>query len=83
MLAGDPDGAIVKWRWDPNGDGIYLFCPPADPGSSTLTYSYNTPGGYHATVKVWDDKGATDTASINIVANLGTLAYFPRVWGAI
>jgi hypothetical protein len=69
--SGDPDGTIVKWRWDPEGDGTYLIMPPNDPGSATLTYSYNTPGEFQPTVKVWDNLGAMDTGHTHVTVSLG------------
>ena len=50
----DPDGYIILFEIDMNGDGIY------DVESSTLTggsYEFTTPGDYVASVRVTDDRG--------------------------
>ncbi|HEX8856229.1 MAG TPA: PKD domain-containing protein [Thermoleophilaceae bacterium] len=47
----DPDGKIVAWYWDLNGDGDY----GAD-GSSRY-FTYDTPGDYYAGLRVKDNDG--------------------------
>jgi len=55
----DPDGSIVLYEWDFDGDGTYDW-------SSTTTgntsYTYNTVGTYQAVFRITDDTGLTATA---------------------
>jgi len=59
----DPDGTIVKYEWDWEGDGIWDFYSGTD---STVSHEYTTAGEYTATVRVTDDGGATDTDSVTV-----------------
>jgi PKD repeat protein len=68
----DPDGTIVNWQWDPEGDGTYLI-NGIPGGSSTRSWLYSQPGTYQATVRVTDDKGASSTASKTVTIGYGTL----------
>lgn len=62
----DPDGAISKYEWDFDGDGVYDW-------SSTVTgntsYTYSNTGTYNAAFKVTDNDGLTDTDLIVITAS--------------
>lgn len=56
----DPDGTIASYAWS-FGDG----------GTSTAqnpSHTYTTPGTYTATLTVTDNRGGTDSATIQIVA---------------
>ena len=59
----DPDGSIVLYEWDFNGDGKYDW-------SSTTTgityYNYTKTGTYRAVLRVTDNNSATDTDSVII-----------------
>jgi glucose/arabinose dehydrogenase len=57
----DPEGKPLSYSWDLNGDGIF-----GDATSSTASYTYTTTGVYHPSLRVTDDQGATDTASVTI-----------------
>jgi 3-phytase len=59
----DPDGTIILYEWDFNGDGTYDWSSST---SGTITYTYDSSGTYDATLRVTDDKGATDTTTVNI-----------------
>ncbi len=60
-------GNIVKFEWDTSGSGNFT----ADTGTvPTLESSYSAPGIFNATVRVTDDTGSTDTASIPITVTL-------------
>jgi S-layer protein (TIGR01567 family) len=59
----DPGGSIKKYEWD-FGDGVMLFSEDPDP------HKYKTNGSYTVSLKVEDDKGATNTTSIIIKVNL-------------
>jgi YD repeat-containing protein len=60
----DPDGSIVKYEWDLDGNGSY----ETNTGSiSTVTNAYAAAGEYQVGLKVTDDGGATATSSVNLV----------------
>ncbi len=64
----DPDGEIVNYQWDWEGDGVYDF----DSGSYPTTYhTYTDYGWYHPVVKVTDNDGNTATDTIAIQVYLG------------
>jgi len=60
----DPDGTIVKYEWDFDGNGTY----DSYGGSSSTGYTYSSAGDYTAKVRVTDDAGAqdTDTALVDV-----------------
>ena len=53
----DPDGTIVSYEWDFDGDGT------VDATGETATHSYDPSGNYTATLQVTDSDGATNTTS--------------------
>lgn len=59
----DPDGDIVLYEWDWETDGTWDEDSGEVPVSS---HTYDAEGDYTATVRVMDDGGLTDTASVNI-----------------
>ena len=59
----DPDGTVVSWAIDADGDGN----PESTGASATLSYLYETAGTRTASVIVTDDEGATATATATIV----------------
>ncbi|MCK4720733.1 PKD domain-containing protein, partial [bacterium] len=61
----DPDGYIVSWDWDFDGDGI--FGDPYVGGSESKPHVvYDEPGEYLVNLRVTDNDGATDTLDILI-----------------
>lgn len=61
--SGDPDGAIVKYEWDYDGDGVW----DEDTGGTPYGhYTYTSPGTFYAILKVTDDGGLIDTATATI-----------------
>lgn len=52
----DPDGRIVRFEWDFDGDGIYDLT--SGPGSPTAEWLYDYGGSYQVTLRVTDDDGA-------------------------
>ena len=60
---GDPDGAIVLYEWDFNGDGKIDYSSKAS-GSTSFTYSQQ--GVYTATLRVTDNNGLTATAQTTV-----------------
>jgi glucose/arabinose dehydrogenase/PKD repeat protein len=59
----DPEGKPLSYSWDLNGDGTF-----GDATGSTASYTYTAAGVYHPSLRVTDDQGATDTASVTITA---------------
>jgi len=57
-----PEGKIVRYEWDLNGDGTYEECTT----SPTLTHSYLDDGNYKVRLRVVDDDGATARSSLII-----------------
>ncbi|MGB9757008.1 MAG: PKD domain-containing protein [Candidatus Bipolaricaulaceae bacterium] len=53
----DPDGAIVSYQWDLNGDGV-----PEQSGP-VATWTYTSAGVYTVTLTVMDNQGATNSAT--------------------
>ena len=60
----DPDGAIVSYAWDFDGDGT------TDAIGETVTHSYDEPGQYEVVLRVTDadENTATDTGAITVEA---------------
>ena len=68
----DPDGRIVSYAWDLNGDGEFDDAFGARPiiGDDKIAALGYQPGGtYTAALKVTDNNGATDTATGTIHIN--------------
>ncbi len=57
----DPEGRPLSYSWDLNGDGTF-----GDATGSTTPYTYTTAGVYHPSLRVTDDQGASDTASVTV-----------------
>jgi len=62
----DPEGAIQKWEWDFDGDGIFEEFYFSDPGS--ITHSF-TGGDHQVSLRVTDGLDATDTETITVTGN--------------
>ncbi len=56
----DPDGSIVKYEWDLDGNGTYETSTGSTP---TATKSYSKPAEVQVGVKVTDNEGLTATAT--------------------
>ncbi|MFC2079176.1 PKD domain-containing protein [Candidatus Bipolaricaulota bacterium] len=54
----DSDGDIDQYRWD-FGDGTVEY-------GYSESHKYTSPGTYTVTLTVWDDDGATDSATLTI-----------------
>jgi PKD repeat protein len=62
--SGDPDfGDTISFDWDLDGDGVF-----GDSTSATPSFTYTQPGTYVARVRVTDNHGAFDDASVTIDA---------------
>jgi glucose/arabinose dehydrogenase len=59
----DPEGKPLSYSWDLNGDGTF-----GDATASTASYTYTTAGVYHPSLRVTDDQGAIDAASVTVTA---------------
>jgi glucose/arabinose dehydrogenase len=57
----DPEAKPLTYSWDLDGDGTF-----GDATGSTASYTYVAAGVYHPSLRVTDDKGATDTDSTTI-----------------
>ncbi|GEM_PF-6798548 len=62
--ATDPDGAVVAYEWDFDGDGTYDWSSST---SGVTTHVYSEPGTYTARLRVTDDTGYTDVDEAMIV----------------
>jgi PKD repeat protein len=60
----DLDGYIVLYEWDYTSDGVYEYSSATKP--NTLV-EYANVGTYNATLRVTDDDGLQDTASLQII----------------
>jgi len=54
----DPDGTIVLYEWDAEGDGTYEWSSST---TAMTTHVYETTGTYHATLRITDNDGLQDT----------------------
>ncbi|MBI5665925.1 MAG: PKD domain-containing protein [Nitrospirae bacterium] len=54
----DPDGSIVRYEWDVNGDGIYDYSD----APATRSHTYSRQGVYTIKFRVTDNLGATSEA---------------------
>ena len=61
----DPDGSIVEYRWDFDGDGTVDNVTTI----STYSHAYGSSGDYGATVTVYDEDGASDLATTTVQVN--------------
>lgn len=53
----DPDGRIVKYEWDFDGDGVFEIST----ASPVTTHTFTRGGEFKVSLRVTDDKGATAT----------------------
>ncbi|HPU85766.1 MAG TPA: PKD domain-containing protein [Candidatus Latescibacteria bacterium] len=67
--AADPDGAVAKYEWDFENDGIFDWSSFA---TGAAQHAYVVPGDYTATLRVTDDDGNTTTATAQVTVNPNT-----------
>ncbi len=72
-VSSDPDGTVVSWGWDCDGNGSY------ETSGATPTCTFADDGVYAVALLVTDDSGGTDTATATVtVANVApTLVVTP------
>ncbi|MBN2081806.1 PKD domain-containing protein [bacterium] len=64
----DTDGTVVSYDWDFDGDGEWDI---EDDTESSIDHMYAGTGIFEATVRVWDNDNATDTASVTVTITDG------------
>ena len=64
--ASDPDGTIVKYEWDFNGDGTWDYTSTTNPDAS---YTYTSPGYYMALFRATDNNGTSIVVPLAIGVN--------------
>jgi PKD repeat protein len=64
--ASDPDGVLVRFEWDFEGDAIYDW---SSDKNGPVNHSYDSPGLYRARFRVTDDRGglAVDSCNVSII----------------
>ncbi|MBN2082880.1 PKD domain-containing protein [bacterium] len=64
--SGDPDGHIIIYEWDFDGDGTFDSSTGTTPSTS---HTYSVPGQYQATVSAMDNDGGVgyDSIVINVI----------------
>ncbi|MCB1218246.1 PKD domain-containing protein [bacterium] len=68
----DPDGTIVKWGWDFNGDGDLELFDLSDPVATSMeSFTYETSGAFRGYFYAWDNDD-----------NLGVFPFVIRTDGA-
>lgn len=69
----DPDGTIVEYLWDPEGDGSFDLSTGSEP---TLEWEYTVPGDYQAGLRLIDNNNVYSVISLGISAvGEGPLTY--------
>jgi len=69
----DPDGVIVKYEWDWEGDFTYDFNAGTNP---IATHAYPVHGIYHPRLRVTDDEGLKDEINTTILVRGHPVANF-------
>ncbi len=59
----DPDGKIVRYEWDFDGDGTWDFTSEV---SGSTSSGYTTPGNYYPTLRVTDNDGLTGLSTTQV-----------------
>ena len=71
----DPDGPIILYEWDFDGDGVYDLSTTT---LSIVSHTYTIPGTYTVTLRVTDFHGNSDTASnVKTITPLGVIPEVP------
>jgi uncharacterized delta-60 repeat protein len=75
-LAGDPDGAVVAYAWDLDGNGTYETATGATP---RVTTTLTTAGRHPIGVRVTDDEGGAGTTTDDLAVGEGPCVENPVV----
>ena len=75
----DPDGTILLYRWDWNGDGTY----DNEYTQSAATHSFLSEGTYNVTLQVEDNQSMTNTYTQEILVGQSTGGDTPIVLTAV
>ena len=77
----DPNGLIVDYEWDLDGDGTFNEAGDESDarGGMTVNYTYEVEGTYNPALRVTDDEDATDTASVEVT--VAACAGWQHTWG--
>ncbi|MBI2399591.1 MAG: PKD domain-containing protein [Deltaproteobacteria bacterium] len=78
VSASDPNGVIVKFEWDFDGNGTI----DATTTSAPAQYTYTAPGEYTPVVKVTDNQGATATSMTTVDVTEASVTPDAAVGGA-
>ncbi|MEM3342324.1 MAG: PKD domain-containing protein, partial [Thermoplasmata archaeon] len=62
-IGSDPDGYIVLYEWDFNGDGVWDYTSPS---TGAASWTYTAGGVYTAVLRVTDNYGAKATSTCTI-----------------
>jgi len=68
----DPDGVIVSYQWDFDGDGLF----DAQGSQQTTSYTYQTSGPFSPRLTVFDDQSETMSRQGGLVVNAAPVAQF-------
>jgi YD repeat-containing protein len=71
----DPDGSVVKYEWDLDGNGSFETNTGA---TATVTHSYAAEGDYQIGLRATDDDGASDQTTRSLIVGKGG-TYHSRV----
>jgi len=74
-LSSDSDGTIVLYEWDWNSDGTYDYSS----ASPTASYAYSEDNIYPVTLRVTDNDGLTDTATVEVTVYIEQIPAIPEV----
>lgn len=67
----DPDGTVVAWLWDMDGDGVF------ETSGRSVTQSFSQAGRFPITLKVVDDEGAEATTMVQVDVKAAGTALVP------
>ena len=62
--AADPDGEVVRYEWDFNGDGTYDWSSPV---TGECTHVYDQVGDFYARLRVTDNDGLQATCATRLI----------------
>ena len=69
----DPDGSIVKYEWDLDGNGSFETNTGATAGADRV---YGTPGTFDVGLRVTDNGGSTATKTVPVTINGGGVSNY-------